>query len=48
MSGNEPEAQSAALPLLNSRTWALGFLAFSVLVAIVFSQYLIDFIASAH
>ncbi|BBX32448.1 hypothetical protein [Mycolicibacterium mageritense] len=47
-SNQQPEAQSAALPLLDARAWALGFLVFSVIVAVIFSQYLIDFIASAH
>ncbi|MBN3454919.1 hypothetical protein [Mycolicibacterium sp.] len=48
MNSSEAETQSAALPLLDARAWALGFLVFSVIVAVIFSQYLVDFIASAH
>ncbi|MCV7161937.1 MULTISPECIES: hypothetical protein [Mycobacteriaceae] len=36
------------LPLLNARTWALGFLVFSIIVAVIFSQFLVDFMASAR
>jgi hypothetical protein len=36
------------LPLLNARAWALGFLSFAVVLAIVFSAFLVDFIARAH
>ena len=39
---------AAQLPLLNARAWALGFLGFAVVLAIVFSVFLIDFIARAH
>jgi ubiquinone biosynthesis protein UbiJ len=47
----EPEQEresKAALPLLNARTWALSFLVFAVVLAIVFSQFLIDFMGRAH
>jgi hypothetical protein len=36
------------LPLLNARTWAIGFLVFSIVVAVVFSRFLITFIAHAQ
>ncbi|MFN3002401.1 hypothetical protein [Mycolicibacterium wolinskyi] len=48
MDSSEPKSSATALPLLDARAWALGFLVFSVIVAVIFSQYLIDFIASAH
>lgn len=48
MDSSEAETQTATLPLLDARAWAIGFLAFSVIVAVIFSQYLIGFIASAH
>ncbi|MCE0764165.1 hypothetical protein LWC35_14775 [Pseudonocardia kujensis] len=42
-----PDADPA-LPLLNARRWALGFLAFAVVLAVIFSQLLIEFIAQAQ
>ncbi|GLV78284.1 hypothetical protein ACH4VS_33145 [Streptomyces hygroscopicus] len=42
------ESTAASLPLLDARRWALGFLAFAVVLAVVFSQLLIDLIARAH
>ncbi|WNE93991.1 hypothetical protein PS467_00985 [Streptomyces luomodiensis] len=41
------DSTAASLPLLDARRWALGFLAFAVVLAVVFSQLLIDFIAHA-
>ena len=50
MSASEtgPAPVGRELPLLNARRWALGFLAFAVVLAIVFSQFLIGFAAHAH
>jgi hypothetical protein len=43
----EPKSTST-LPLLNARTWAIGFFVVAIAIAIIASQFLIDFIASAH
>lgn len=45
---DDTDDHTTTLPLLDARAWALGFLAFAVVVAVVFSQFLIDFIASAY
>lgn len=42
------DSAAASLPLLDARRWALGFLAFAVVLAVVFSRLLIDFTAHAH
>lgn len=39
---------AAALPLLNAKFWALGFFAFAVALAVVFSVLLVDFMGHAH
>ncbi|AHD23963.1 hypothetical protein Y013_23705 [Rhodococcus pyridinivorans SB3094] len=39
---------TSTLPLLNARSWALGFFVVAIALAVVASQFLIDFIASAH
>jgi hypothetical protein len=36
-----------ALPLLNARTWALSFLLFAVVLAVVGSQFLVEFMSRA-
>ncbi|MBB1158113.1 hypothetical protein [Amycolatopsis dendrobii] len=46
----EPPSETAAhdLPLLNARRWALGFLAFAIVLAVVFAEFLVGFVAHAH
>ena len=45
---DQDDSHGANLPLLNARTWSLAFLVFAIVLAVVFSQFLIDFIARAH
>lgn len=35
------------LPLLNACTWAIGFVVFAIVVAVVFAEFLIGFIANS-
>ncbi|HJP77463.1 MAG TPA: hypothetical protein VJ914_24555 [Pseudonocardiaceae bacterium] len=51
MSTPEP-AKSAPpqrpLPLVNARTWAIGFLVFGVVLSIVLSQTMVGFLHAAY
>jgi hypothetical protein len=47
MAEDEPRA-AHHLPLLNARTWAIGFFVFAIVIAVVFAEFLIGFIANSH
>jgi hypothetical protein len=36
------------LPLVDARAWALGFLIFGIVLAVLLSQTMIGFLAAAH
>lgn len=40
--------KGSKLPLLNARTWAIGFLIFAIALAVLFSQTMVDFMRHAH
>ena len=45
---HDDDAAAAELPLLNAKFWALAFFAFAVVLAVVFSAVLVDFMGHAH
>lgn len=47
MAEDEDEPRTM-LPLLNARTWAIGFFVFAIVIAVVFAEFLIGFIANSH
>lgn len=48
VAGDGREAPGRGLPLLRARTWAIGFLLFAIILAIVFSQTMPDFFQAAY
>jgi hypothetical protein len=48
VAGDGHHASGRGVPLLRARTWAVGFLLFAIILAIVFSQTMPDFFRAAY
>ena len=48
VAGDGRHTSGRGLPLLRARTWAVGFLLFAIILAIVFSQTMPDFFRAAY